>query len=299
MIEERPHMIAVRKDAAAGTYQNPKKWGDPVNEGDIFVVTQADANNAIYADGDFMIAKFNGSCGDNFYPGWGENNDKWDHAWSGLSEFRIVLETGAKSGSIYGNKLNQIGVRVYFTPIDANGNVVPLSAAVLARTGITLIDFTTTESLPSGWAYSTSPNQFHTLPEGQSAVARFSNYVQQMSTYYVSCATDAQSRAITIGSRITLPGGGYALNADQHFNAPAGNFKDSVSLRALTPIFYDSSNTQLDREDTANGSDWDQDNYYFTITEQGCYVIQADVSGAPTGPNNWSIISKNEHPNWH
>ncbi|WP_372070877.1 hypothetical protein P7L75_19310 [Tistrella mobilis] len=293
-------MDAVQRQATAGTYENPKVWGNDAQKGDIFVVRPSDAdNNHIYAAGDFMIAQFDGSSQGRYYPAWGENNADWQHAWSGLSDFRIVFETGATSGSIYGNGLNQIGVRIYFTPIDVNSTVVPLSPAVLARTSITLLDYTTAQSLPSGWAYGTSVNQFHTLPEGQNAAARFAQFVQEVTTYYVTCATDARSRAITIGSKITLPDGGYALNADQHFSAPAGNFKNSVALRALTPIFYNSSNTRLDREDTANGKDWDQDNYYFTITEQGCYIIRSDISGAPSGPSNWSIISKDKHPNWH
>ena len=54
-------MDSVQKSAAAGTYENPKAWGDTAQVGDIFVVSQADANNNnIYAAGDFMIAKFDG-----------------------------------------------------------------------------------------------------------------------------------------------------------------------------------------------------------------------------------------------
>ncbi|CAH2898053.1 MAG: hypothetical protein PPHEMADM_3170 [uncultured Paraburkholderia sp.] len=282
-------------DDKGKSYANPKAWNDPVSKGDIFVVTHADAaNNNIHAEGDYFIAQFDGVCGSNYYPAWGSDNSKWRHAWSALSDFRLLFETGSSSGSIYGNSLNQIGVRAYYTPIDENGIAVPLSAEVLRRTTLTLLDYTNDGPLPGGWSVSTVQNGFHSLPESQQfrALERFSSYTQQINTYYISCGTDEPRRSLTIGSKITLPGGGVVFNSQSSFHNP-------VFLRALTPIFYVSANTNLDREDTASTSDWDQDNYYFTIKESGYYVFRADITRGVAGPQNWSIISRNKRPSWH
>jgi hypothetical protein len=274
-------------------YDNPKIWGDKVNKGDIFIVRREDAqNNGSYAEGDFYIAQFDGECSVNYYPGWGQDNEKWKHAWTGLSRFELRLENGARSGTMYGNGLNQIGVNVYFTAIDDQGRTVPLSDEVVQRAKVSLLNYVDERPLPGGWTYTETRNQFHTLPQGQGVAESFSDDSPRIKTYYLSCGKDERSRSVSVGSGISLPGGGVVTNSYRNFNNP-------VSVTALDPIFYTSSNTRLDREDTADGWHWDQDNYYFTITERGCRIIRVDIHGAPTGPSNWSIISKDKHPNWH
>ena len=91
-----------------------------------------------------------------------------------------------------------------------------------------------------------------------------------------------------------LPGGNVVLNrVDSYF------WNHPMAIVALTPIDYVSTNTHLDREDTASGWHWDQDNYFFSITTPGHYIHHADINGGAVGPNYWSIISRHEHPNWH
>jgi hypothetical protein len=216
--------------------------------------------------------------------------------WTNVSKLEVIIETGQTRCNIYGNSRNMIGVVVSIQPTDEQGKPVHVDPYVLFNS-TQLIDYVDETTFhyqgSSDWCYTDKPNEFNTIPGVTRAAAlQMKDGIPQVK-FYVYCYDDARVRTKTIGVQVRTSSGNLIKSSQN------GTYHSSVQLAALTPISYNSQNTRLEREDTATGSYWNQDNYYFTISTEGLNIIRADISGAPSGPEIWSIISKDQRPNWH
>ncbi|VVE33653.1 hypothetical protein PHO31112_03765 [Pandoraea horticolens] len=226
--------------SGSGTsYQNPKTWGDEAKVGDIF---QLDKNyphlSEALAIGDFYIAGFNGSSNDHLFPDFGRDGDSWKHAWVETS-FKAVTEANLSEGKIYGNALNQIGIRIYPTGKDAAGGTVPLSAEVIGKAGKTaaLIDYTTGGALPQGWSFTrTRSNDFKLPPQVGDASSDTGNANDDTAiiTLYLSCSDAAAIASFSAGVQLTMANGETASDTRQ---APHGAMP--IQMTAIPAIHYD------------------------------------------------------------
>jgi hypothetical protein len=282
-------------DSNAGTYENPKTWGESAQTGDIFIVGANDTNqdNAV---GDYFIAQFDGQSSSYPFPGYGKNSDYWQHAWS-TTLIELITESGLEEGAIYANGLNQIGILVFITAEDANGNAVPLSQDVLDRVQPTLqlIDYTSGDALPQGWSFTDQENEFHHLPHAMETASQSSDLgdSEEKSRFklYLSCSPTPAVTPLTIGAQLTMASGKTAASSRTD---PIDH--SSVAIETLPPKHYDLTNTTvnsnklnditLSSENGQNTATYNQYASYLKITDAGFYiekytVIKGRMASAP------------------
>ena len=187
-----------------------------------------------------------------------------------LIEFKIQ----GNDTVIYANGRMQVSVNIIVKAIDSSNNT-PYTLSENTLAGIELVDYYNTgATLNGGWTYTKTENEYaHVFPTGRSGehdkddrhdadrddTGKISftgddrSGIQTL-RYWVS-STKVESK--NIGARMQMPGGSWV-------NTHSNQFDSQVTIRAATPVTYTMSNVTFDRQDTANGKGWDQDNYYLT-----------------------------------
>ncbi|KAF7952953.1 hypothetical protein EAE96_006175 [Botrytis aclada] len=186
----------------------------------------------------------------------------------------LSIHTSEAGTSLFANGQMQVAANVLIKAINpVNNNPYILTATELAR--IELVDYyNTDEKLVGPWRYTTFENEFsHTMPQGTGSVADAGDpptqpfMVDQHQRYWVS-TTKAEVK--NVGARITQPNGKVVTTRSAE--------NDSyIAFRGYQEIRYSLSNSEWWREDTANGSGWDQDNYF--LRSRVHPFIRADRAG--------------------
>lgn len=180
--------------------------------------------------------------------------------------------------SLYANGRMQVAANVLIKAVNpANNANYTLTAAELAK--IELCDYyNTNEKLTGPWTYTATENEFaHTMPsanapndgddgddDGVAKASAQAAMADQHKKYWVS-TTRAEVKSV--GARIQQPNGTVITTR----NAPNDS---NIAFRASVDIRYSLANTEWWREDTTNGSGWDQDNYF--LRSKGHRFIRAD-----------------------
>ncbi|AJC19556.1 hypothetical protein [Pandoraea pulmonicola] len=283
-------------DSNTGTYENPKAWGDSAQTGDIFIVGASDKSqdNTV---GDYFIAQFDGPSSSHPFPGYGKNDSYWQHAWS-TTLIELITESGLEEGAIYANGLNQIGILVFITAEDANGNAVPLSQDVLDRVQPTLqlIDYTSGDALPQGWSFTDQENEFHHLPHAMETASQSSDLgdSEEKSRFklYLSCSPTPAVTPLTIGAQLTMASGKTAASSRTD---PTDH--SSVAIETLPPKRYNLTNITVDSNklgditlSTENGritATYRQYASYLKITDAGFYIEKYTVTKGKMASAPW------------
>ncbi|OAA44082.1 hypothetical protein BBO_04438 [Beauveria brongniartii RCEF 3172] len=159
-------------------------------------------------------------------------------------------------------------------PVDSS--VYTLTAAELAR--IQLIDYYVPgRELADGWKYTATENDFaHTMPGVKSAGHEENDVKNEQSKRYWVSTTKVETKLI--GTRIQQPNGIWITTHSDHYDS-------HVTLRGSAAVHYNMNNVEFTREDTDQGNDWDQDNYY--LTSKVHPFKKSELSGyhSPNHPN--------------
>lgn len=157
-------------------------------------------------------------------------------AWSGLTDFKIVLDGGASQQKIYGNGLNQVGVTITLQPVDDDAKPVDVPVDTLLN-ATQLIDYVSQQPLnkggSSGWCYSTRENEFHTpviTESNQTAEVHIAGNTTQV-TFYVTCDTQSTKQ---IGASVKTATGKTIYNS-QNTTDP---YHTPVKVDALPTMRY-------------------------------------------------------------
>jgi hypothetical protein len=230
--------------------------------------------------------------------------------WTYLKNLTLVLQTGQQDCMLYANGRNSVQLVVTFEPLDENLQPVQVNDIRWGQK-TKLIDYITASEImyeaPSGWTYTSDPYQWYNavpLNPTMSAATHEAlkrtaakppdndsenGHLQAASSQYhawVYCYPDAFSSK-AIGIKITTDAGKTYYSALYQQPDAEGIVFQKITITPLVAINYDRTNTNLDREDTANGSNWDQDNYYFSINQQslnGHIIKQVDYVPTVMGP---------------
>ncbi|KAI9644326.1 hypothetical protein NHQ30_007683 [Ciborinia camelliae] len=178
--------------------------------------------------------------------------------------------------TLFANGQMQVAANILIKAINpTNNNPYILTATELSR--IELVDYyNTNEKLTGPWTYTATENDFsHTMPVARDASADAGDSVAEDSVTADSTAGDSvvqpfmddqhkrywvsttRAEVKSVGARIQQPNGTIITTRtspnDSH-----------IAFRGVQEIRYSLSNADWRREDTAQGSGWDQDNYYLT-----------------------------------
>ncbi|KHN97340.1 uncharacterized protein MAM_04937 [Metarhizium album ARSEF 1941] len=178
---------------------------------------------------------------------------------------------------LFGNGRMQVAVNILIRAIHPT-TLQPVTLTAAELSSIELCDYyNTSEKLTGGWTYTTQENEFsHSMPPGRKdpdeeepeaadkeepeaadkkepeAAEGEPRANDQAQRYWVS-TTRFESK--DIAARIRQPN-------NVVITTRTGNFDTRVTLRGVVPVSYHMGNVSFERYDTANASNWDQDNYY-------------------------------------
>ena len=273
-------------------YDNPKNRRDDKRQlvGDIFVVQEEDLEfNPNYVLGNYYISLVDSPNSERETYYFPLNNDQhWKLAWSDIKDFTFITSGGETEEIFYGNGNHQLGISIYFTPIDDTGKPVPVKPEVLERCSITLIDYYSKAPLDSKeWTVSYIKNEFHDLVVNPQLKSRAANQtVRDSKIIYLSCAANTVTRKRVLGCIVAVSKELEFVCGDQE------RFTSQIKVQALEAIQYDVTKTQL-----SAGVDHSipyllgQENYYFSIVDPNFYILKVDVSDSSFGPDMyWSAI---------
>ncbi|PYI02602.1 hypothetical protein BO78DRAFT_390102 [Aspergillus sclerotiicarbonarius CBS 121057] len=197
---------------------------------------------------------------------------------------------GNASDRLYANGQMQVPVIVSIRAIIGDtGASYHLTQSELQS--IKLIDYYSRKELTGTWFYSTTENVFsHTLPGSRAPVEPIADGTQ--SIYFWVSSTKMEST--NIAAQISQPG----KDQPTIITTTGGSFDSKVTLTAIQPVTYTTSNVTFTREDTAEGTwnkkqgssttkyNWDQDNYYLTSNVYPFLKVdrhEVDTSGYNNG----------------
>jgi hypothetical protein len=221
--------------------------------------------------------------------------------WSSIKNAQITLQTGGKACGLYANGQNTVGVVLYFETYDENGKPYPITSSE-AIANSWLIDYIDETPLVyyggSGWAYSPSAGRFNRVPNVSQSEERKMDVVDESMlvsngcyvTYYVYAYEGVSQK--TIGFKIQAGKTMYYAS-----NKPNSNYKANVAITPLDALSFNFSNCKTWGETVKSTPYQNQYNQYLQRTDGGKFTSMQCSSDS--GPSPWSIISKNEAPNWH
>ncbi|ESZ95520.1 hypothetical protein SBOR_4105 [Sclerotinia borealis F-4128] len=173
----------------------------------------------------------------------------------------LKIHTSDAGTSLFANGQMQVAANILIKAVDPNtNNSYTLTATELSK--IELVDYyNTSEKLTGPWTYTATENDFsHTMPASMSAPSDVEDALSeplmedQHKRYWVS-TTRAEVK--NVGARIQQPNGTVVTTR----SSPNDSY---IAFRGISEIRYSLSNTEWKRENTADGSGWDQDNYFLT-----------------------------------
>ncbi|PYH85737.1 hypothetical protein BO82DRAFT_351059 [Aspergillus uvarum CBS 121591] len=185
---------------------------------------------------------------------------KWE-----VSDFQVCTSTSNNTkDTLYANNNMQVLVMVMVKAIDPTTGQ-PYSLTKTELDSIVLLDLNgQTQELGGAWRYKDSENEFdHNLDNSMSVESSPQNATQapkagfDKKDYWVS-TNRVESKII--GAQIKQPDGNTISTNG------VGAFDSSVVLTGVAPPTISFADLTLRQDtDTANGSSYDQDNYYLTI----------------------------------
>lgn len=162
-----------------------------------------------------------------------------------LRDFTISLRSGHTEDLVYANGNMQVGVNVTLVAIDESGTQIMLTDAQL--NSIQLVDWDTLDSLPGGWNYTQTENEYnHSFPGSPPREASnnpVSDATPQNKVYWVSTS---KVESLKIGAKIVLGGTTYSTNSTEH--------KSSITVTGRQALKFTAANFKVDvKSDVSKG----------------------------------------------
>ncbi|KID81094.1 hypothetical protein MGU_11522 [Metarhizium guizhouense ARSEF 977] len=182
---------------------------------------------------------------------------------------------GATDLTLFANGRMQVAANILIKAVNpADNKPYTLTASDLGK--IELVDYYNTGTkLGGGWTYTATENEFaHSMPGSKSSPNEGHEPLNNQAKKYWVSTTKIESKSI--GARIPQPNGRW-------INTHSDDFDSHINLRGTQPVHYNTDNTNLKRDDTANGGSgfviWDQDNYYLTSKNNNHAFKKAELHG--------------------
>ncbi|WP_139253325.1 hypothetical protein [Burkholderia ubonensis] len=248
--------------------------------------------------------------------------------WTYIKNLNLILQTGKQDCSLYANGRNAVMVILTFDPLDENKKLID-GPSIKWGNQTKLVDYITVEDLTyggtSGWVYNNNTPTYNAIPpslggmdtaeshkapgnSGATPSGKGGEVVSQAATKlgnsqysaYILCYPDAGAQK-AIGIKITTDGGNTYYST---LNWPSDATKDGsvhqkLTITPLVQVNYDLNNCSTTQVDNVKTTNYQNQRNYFLQIKDGRFKIQNVDINCPTGPDPWSIISKDKAPNWH